>query len=161
MEIIIRTAHIEDLEEVTALVGQSVRGLQKIDYDSNTILKAMELVTGLDKLINLRQLFVAECSDCIIGCGGFSLINEDNIYAELKSYFVLPEYSRMGVSTKLLNYSINRCVEEGVSLLRVAATLTGVPFYKKNGFTVTREYDHALSDGSSFRMVEMERISAP
>ena len=161
MEAIIRTAYIEDLDEISELVQASVQSLQKKDYDSNTIVQAMELITGFDVLINNKQFFVAEYDGCIVGCGGFSTMQGDKTCAELKSYFILPEHARKGISTQLLEHSVIKCIKAGVSFLKLSATLTGVPFYKKNGFTVAREFDQVLSNGDSFRMVEMERIIAP
>ena len=161
MDIIIRKALIEDLEIIATLVNNSVKELQKDDYDSNTINQALELVSGLDTLVINGRLQVAEYDGLIVGCGGYSLIPKMSYKAELKSYFVLPEYARKGISTKLLNHSIEQCIKVGVTQFCLSATLTGVPFYKRNGFTPIHEFDHKLSNGNTFRLVEMQRNLVP
>lgn len=52
----------------------------------------------------------------------------------LGSLFVRKEYHRQGIGRRLVEQFEQQCVEEGSTVIRVAATLYAVPFYAAQGY---------------------------
>ena len=57
----------------------------------------------------------------------------------LASLFVHKEYHRRGIGQKLVEHFEQESLNQGVSLIEVAATLYAVPFYKKMGYEESGE----------------------
>ena len=98
---------------------------------------------------------VAYIEDKIIGyisIGTSSWFNQRTIY----EIFVLPEYARMGVGTKLLEIIETNARTNSCQIMTVAASLTGEPFYKANGYNVI-EKASSCANGVRIPIVHMEK----
>ncbi|PYF80987.1 MULTISPECIES: GNAT family N-acetyltransferase [Marinomonas] len=157
MNFTIRTARIEDLELIQTLINRSTRELQRGFYEESEIDAALELIGGLDVLIQSGQYFVAENDGCIAGCGGVSLLLDEETSAEIRGFFVAPEYARKGVASSVFDYCEKYCSERGVKSLFLASTLSGEPFYSKRGFTEIGRVKEPLSNGQFFELINMEK----
>ncbi len=151
----IRLAQKRDLDEINALINMSSKELQSGFYKSNVIEEALELVTGIEALIEAETFLVAVQSEKIIGCGGY--VNA-HTFSELRAFFVHPEFSRKGIASKIMSKCIEHSAEVGFKQIKLVATLAGVPFYTKLGFTEVSREIIALSSGSQFEVVEMTRV---
>ncbi|MGO2355518.1 MAG: GNAT family N-acetyltransferase [Marinomonas foliarum] len=157
MNLTIRAAKIEELESIEALINRSTRELQRGVYEESEIEAALELISGLDTLIHSGQYFVAEIDRRIAGCGGVSLSLDEETSAEIRGFFVAPEYARKGVASSVFDYCEKYCSERGVKSLFLASTLSGESFYRKRGFTEIGRVQEPLSNGQFFQLVNMKK----
>ncbi|MDD5460981.1 MAG: GNAT family N-acetyltransferase [Methylococcales bacterium] len=79
----------------------------------------------------------------------------------MRGFFVHPDFARRGVATLLLATCENKCLETGIQVLYLTATLSGKPFYKKVGFSEFARFKQRLSNGESFELVKMAKEIQP
>lgn len=157
MNLSIRNAKLEDFESIKELIYNSARGLQIEYYKQSEIEAALELVNGIQTLIDSGTYFVAESENVIVGCGGISLNSAGPSKSEIRGFFVSPEFSRKGIASTILTYCEAYCLQLGIKSLFLTSTLSGEPFYKKFGFIQTERFDQNLSNGQFFKLVKMEK----
>ena len=150
----IRRAQRADLSEIYALIKLSARELQSGFYEPCIIEEALELVTGIDGLIEAETFLVVVDAERIVGCGGY--VNSP-MCSELRALFVHPRFSRKGIASKVMAKCIELCVGTGSKQLKLVATLAGVPFYTKFGFSEISRETVTLSSGALFEVVAMNR----
>lgn len=149
---------LENLAHIQALVVESARILQLPYYKKSEIETALELVNGIEDLINAGSFFVAEYENKIIGCGGWAIDVSDLRQAEISGFFVHPDFARKGVATRLLATCEEHCLKKGVQVLYLTATLSGEPFYRKCGYSELERFNQGLSNGESFELVKMAKV---
>lgn len=148
-------AGLENLDRIQALISKSARILQSQYYKKSEIETGLELVKGIEEMIAAGSFFVAEHEKIIIGCGGWTINVSTPSKAEIRSFFVHPDFARKGVATRILTVCENRCAQNGVRVLYLTATLSGELFYKKCGFSELERFKQCLSNGESFELVKM------
>lgn len=97
----IRQASLQDFAHLQALISKSARILQAQYYKQSEIETALELVCGIEELIISGNFLVAKHEKRIIGCGGWAIDVSEPQKAELRSFFVHPDFARKGVATQL------------------------------------------------------------
>ncbi|WP_262966608.1 GNAT family N-acetyltransferase [Methylobacter psychrophilus] len=116
MNLSIRRATFEDIYHINILISKSVLILQAQYYKKSEIETALELVSGVEKLIAVDSFRVAENENKIIGCGGWAIDISAPHKAEIRGFFVHPDFARKGVATYLLTYlpnaRMNVCLKE-------------------------------------------------
>jgi N-acetylglutamate synthase-like GNAT family acetyltransferase len=157
MNQIVRKANALDLEQINYLVKCSARIIQVQFYKESAVETALELVGGIEILIQAGNLFVVEFEGRVIACGGVSPCTIEPHKAEIRSFFVLPEFARKGVATELLKVCEEQCLRAGIELVFLTATLAGEPFYKRRGFAELQRFQQPLSTGETFELVKMQK----
>jgi len=150
-------ASLENFAHIQALISKSARILQSQYYKKSEIETALELVSGIEELIAAGSFFVAEYEKNIIGCGGWAIDVSEPLKAEVRGFFVHPDFARRGVATQLLVTCENECSRRGIEILYLTATLSGEPFYKKCGFSEFERFKQVLSDSETFELVKMAK----
>jgi len=117
----------------------------------------LELITGLEDLIQSQQYFVGESDGQIAGCGGVSILSGDEKSAEIRGFFVEPENARKDVASSVFTYCQRYCLEKGIQTLFLASTLSGEAFYSKLGFIEVDRFKQPLSNGQFFELVNMKK----
>lgn len=171
----LREARFSDIERLAALIDLSVRQLQAADYTEMQREGALGTVFGVDRsLIADGTYLVVECGDALAACGGWSrrktLFGSDNVpgkddalldpavdAARIRAMFVHPDWARRGLGTRILQACERRAAEAGFSRLELAATLTGVPLYRRYGFEAMESYSVPLPNGAGLPVVRMGR----
>lgn len=148
---------MNDCAYIKTFIPHSARVLQAPYYPKQAIESALELIRGIDELISLNCFLVAEHQRQIIGCGGWSIDAQVSSRAEVRGFFVDPNFARKGVATCLLLACEHECKSRGVEILHLTATLAGEAFYKKYGFTESSKLKHRLSNGEHFELIEMKK----
>jgi predicted ATPase/tetratricopeptide (TPR) repeat protein/GNAT superfamily N-acetyltransferase len=164
-----------DIPKLQELIARSARGLSVGYYSDAQIESAVRYVFGVDSnLISDGTYFVAEIQGKLAGCGGWS--RRRNLYggdqrpagsmelldptwdaARIRAFFVAPEFARHGVGRKLLETCVAAASEAGFRRLELMATLPGVPFYRKAGFSEGEQLTDTLPDGTRIEFVRMEK----
>jgi GNAT superfamily N-acetyltransferase len=170
----LRLARQDDAGELWALIDRSVRQLQAADYSRSQLDAAIGSVYGVDKaLIDDRTYFVAEGKNGLIGAGGWSrratlfgvhqLVRDERRLvpgqepARIRAFFVDPAWARRGVATAILAACEDAARQEGFTRAALAATLTGLPFYRRHGYADKEPIDTPLPNGETIAFVAMEK----
>lgn len=172
----IRTATLNDLPSLHALINSSVRELQRGAYTSAQIEGALDYIFGVDtRLIADQTYFVvhpSEWPDTLVACGGWSfrktLYGSDNGPARLdglldplteaakvRAMFVHPAWARQGLGSLLLEHSEQAARNRGFHRFELGSTLTGVPLYLRGGYSVGESIAVPLQNGESLKIVHM------
>ncbi len=173
----IRPLQISDSSKILKLKHKSIQALCSEHYTSQQIeavinSKAPEINADLMNVVNYVNSFLAKWIDPInkssnpnavvehidekiIGyaSGGYSSWFNQMIEYEM---FVLPEYIRIGVGTKLLKTLEISAQNLDCQIITVGASLTGECFYKANGYKVVERTDSSFG-GVRIPIVHMEK----
>lgn len=173
----IRQAAPADLPILSALMEQSVRGLNRQNYSDRQVESALAYVFGIDhQLIADGTYYVAEIEGEVAGCGGWSRNGrlyggEEQVQwllkdarrdtagdaAKIRAMFVHPAYARRGVGRRIMQMSELAARRAGFRRLELIATLTGEPLYRKCGFLPVETFDIVMPDGVSLQAIKMEK----
>jgi GNAT superfamily N-acetyltransferase len=170
-----------DVPRLREIIEASVRGLQSSDYSSAQIEGALASVYGVDsQLIADRTYFAAEIIDSdsggrtIVACGGWSrrktlyggdqyagredsLLDPAHDSAKIRAFFVHPDWARQGIGRLILEVCENAAREAGFTRLEMGATLSGVAFYRAQGYVEIENQSVPLGNGESLPIVRMSK----
>ena len=141
--IIIKKATIENLNEIQELNNQLFE-LEYNNFDSS--LKVgwpfeKEGIEYFSDMLNNQVVFIALVDNSVVGYLAGS-INVESSYvtkslAELDNMFILENYRKYGIGTKLVNEFKKYCLNIGIQEIKVTASTrnnNAIKFYKNNGF---------------------------
>ncbi|MGZ3776149.1 MAG: GNAT family N-acetyltransferase [Mucilaginibacter sp.] len=173
MPAIIRLATFQDIPQLQQLIALSARGLSAGYYTQAETESAIKHVFGVDtQLVTDGTYFVIEEAGIIIACGGWSkrntlfggdqfkteadpLLDPQKDAARIRAFFVHPGYARRGVGQMLINACETAAIENGFNKMEMGATLPGVPFYARMGYTELEDIKLPLPDGEVMGIVRM------
>ena len=178
MDVVIRTAAIDDVPALRDLIDRSVRELQAGDYSPEQIAGALGTVFGVDtRLIADGTYYVAECEGRIAGCGGWSMrrtlfgsdhaaVRQDDLLdpetdaAKIRAFFVHPDFARRGIGSRILQACEAAASQAGFTRFELGATLTGERLYRARGYTAVERIDVPLSNGENLPVILMAKSSS-
>jgi GNAT superfamily N-acetyltransferase len=164
-----------DIESLRPLIRQSVLGLSGADYSPEQLESALRHLFGVDtRLIEDGTYYVVEAEDRTVACGGWSrrrtLFGGDQYSnrsddrldpgteaARIRAFFVHPDWARRGIGRWILQECERTARAEGFRRLELMATLPGIPFYERDGFTILERTEVQLPDGVSLPLARMSR----
>ncbi len=174
----------EDVAGIRALIGESVRGLQAVDYSTEQIEAALATVFTMDsQLIADGTYFVAETAGGeLAGCGGWSfrktLYGGDHQLervemhhggesrldpavdaAKIRAIFVHPKFARQGVGSALLEAAEDAALAAGFRRFEMGSTLTGVALYTLKGYREVERIAVPVGGGEEIEVVRMVKGS--
>jgi GNAT superfamily N-acetyltransferase len=179
-----RLAVLEDAPRLRILIEASVRGLQAGDYSPSQIDQALGTWLGLDtQLIADGTYLAVEDPNAdrgpgepsrIIACGGWSRrktpygsdhrpgrddtsLNPRTDAAKIRAFFVHPDYARQGIGSRILALCEEAARAEGFTRFEMGATLTGIPLYRRHGYTEQERVELPLANGESLPIVRMTK----
>jgi len=176
---VLRQATHEDAPHLMPLIERSVLTLQAKDYSQSQLEAALGTVYGVDMALIVEGTYYAVVAEdgAIIGCGGWSrratlfgvhkLVRDDSVLrpgvdpARIRAFFIDPDWARCGVASAILGACEAAALAEGFTMLSLAATLTGVAFYRRHGFIETRQFDTPLPNGEGMALQAMEKQLKP
>ena len=173
-EWVLRQATHEDAGRLMPPIERSVLALQAGDYSRSQLESALGTVYGVDMaLIVDGTYYVVEAAGEIVGCGGWSrratlfgvhkLVRDDSALkpgtdpARIRAFFIDPDWVRRGIASAILGACEAAALAEGFTTLSLAATLTGIAFYRRSGFIDVRYFDTPLPNGEGMRLLAMEK----
>jgi len=148
----------KDIPHLKALMNRAIRELQK-PYLTPDQVEASFAGMGLDtQLIDDKTYFSVWDGDVLVGCGGWSrratlhggdhsagrdnrLLDPAKERARIRAMYTHPDHVKRGVGRMIIEASEEAAKQEGFQVLEMAATMAGVPFYKKCGYHIEREWD--------------------
>ena len=172
---IIRLATMNDREAISELIAASARQLSREHYNDAQIEAAIAHVFGVDSnLIEDGTYFVAESSDGLIGCGGWSrrknlfggdqysardagYLDPQSEPARIRAFFIHPAHARKGIARAILSTCETEAQTHGFRALELMATLPGIAFYESCGFRKIGDYDLELTVDVKLELVPMRK----
>jgi len=154
----LRIATFADVEAIKALMHLAISELQK-GYLTEEQIAASFSGMGLDtQLIEDQSYFCVIEDDILVGCGGWSrratlyggnhsagrnaeLLDPAQDRARIRAMYTHPDHTRRGIGKMIIDAGENAAKAEGFKALEMAATMAGVPFYKKCGYHIESEWE--------------------
>ena len=174
MDTQIRLASLEDIAALECLIPESARALQANYYTPEQIEGALGTVFGVDsQLIQDGTYFIAENTNQIVGCGGWSQrktlyggdrgkkAEEDELLdpsidpAKIRAFFIHPAWARKGIGSQIMKQCEARALEAGFQTIEIIATLAGEPLYSRFGYHVNQQFEISLPNKSFLPVVRM------
>ncbi len=86
-----------------------------------------------------------------------SLLDPARDAAKIRAFFVHPQYARRGIGTLILEACERAARAAGFSRLEMGSTLTGVPFYRAQGYVAQENLQVPLTNGEMLPIVRMAK----
>lgn len=176
MSMELRKATNADIEAISALVAESVRGLARGIYDDRQIELSIRSVFGVDTdLIADETYFIAEIGGRLAGCGGWSkrrTLFGASVYAEsrdrqmldpaadaakIRAFFIHPDFARMGIGTAILTACETEARDRGFRSAEMMSTLPGIPLYAACGYRDDERVQVPVGEGVTIECVRMSK----
>lgn len=176
MTFTLRKATRDDVEEIAAVIADSVRGLAVGIYDDRQIELSIGSVFGVDlELIEDETYFVAESDGAIVGCGGWSkrrtlcgasgfaysrepgVLDPATDAAKIRAFFVHPGWARKGIGRAILSACENEAKEAGFRSAEMMSTLPGVPLYTACGYQGDERLGVPVGEGVEVECIRMQK----
>lgn len=135
-----------------------IRRANQTDIDA--IKKLYTVATGFEfvlsheewqRWIDLRGVVIAEIDNQTIGFGGIDVTARE----QLRWLYVVPEYSRAGFGSKLLQELEEIGWRSGLSSIHLHSTPSAVQFYAKLGYARVPAQDQIAHDHDGVEMVKL------
>jgi len=179
-----RLATPADIPYLGPVIEASIRGLQTNDYSPSQIDQAIGTWLGLDtQLVADQTYFAVEVQQNpdqlptignLAACGGWSrrrtpygsdhrpnrddsLLDPKTEAAKIRAFFVHPAWARRGIGTRILELCELAAQGEGFTRFEMGATLTGIPLYRRHGYTEHERIDLPLSNREFLPIVKMRK----
>jgi len=147
-EIHIRPYLSADADGVSAVIRTTMRVSNRADYSPERLQPLIDYFSPakVEQINRTRTCLVAEANGQIVATAG---LEED----EVVTFFVLPEEQGRGIGAALLQQLEAYARSQGITELRLDASLTGAPFYARHGFQPTG----GLVEGTAGLQVSMRK----
>lgn len=168
--IAVRTAQPADRERLVTLQNRSLRILGGRFYSPAEIESFIRHVGTMDAyLLTDGTYFVAEIDGVMAGCGGWTLrrpgyarhdlaaADTQPVRATVRSVFVDPLLARLGVGRSIMGPVEAAILAAGHDSAMLAATLSGISFYRALGYLPRSRSVFTLPDGERFGCLAMEK----
>ncbi|MGE0116985.1 MAG: GNAT family N-acetyltransferase [Dongiaceae bacterium] len=175
--IAIRHSRRADIPAIRAMQERSLRVLGGAFYAPGEIAAFLaEIGTMDDAVVSEGHYFLAaDAAGAILASGGWSrqapgydraatgvaADPSEMRAATVRSVFVDPAAARRGIATAMMARIEQDAAAHGVGVLRMMATLSGLPFYARIGYRAEGEKTLALPGGLRFRCMTMSKTLAP
>jgi GNAT superfamily N-acetyltransferase len=174
-DVLIRTATLDDLDELGRLQAASMRALGVGHYSPAEIEAAVRFVCVPDRGLILDGTYLVAVADgALVGCGGWSLrrkayagpddgpddagrLDPASEPTRIRAMFTAPGAARRGVGRAILEAAEGGARAAGFARARLGATMSGFLFYGRNGYVEIGREEAVLPDGTRLAVVLMEK----
>jgi len=172
----LRKATIDDVDEISILIAESVRGLSKTYYDPQQVELSIGSVFGVDReLIEDETYFVAEIDERVVGCGGWSkrktlygasvygesrnsdLLDPSTDAAKVRAFFIHPDAARKGIGRSILSACEEEARAMGFRSAEMMSTLPGIPLYSACGYAGDERVEIPVGEGITIDCIRMSK----
>jgi GNAT superfamily N-acetyltransferase len=81
--------------------------------------------------------------------------------AKIRAFFVHPAWARRGIGSRILELCEQAAQAEGFTRFEMGATLTGIPLYRRHGYTEQERIELPLANGETLPIVRMTKQFRP
>lgn len=154
MDISIRGALLEDIDDICDVHRAAVHSLAGGPYEGKIINAWSEMITHQEiakgMIIAGISVFVAEERNRIVG---FAVLFKSS----MRALYIHPEYQKKGIGSKLLVQMEQEAILKGVPKLSLSASLNARHFYESHGYQVAGISLFPLNHKVSMECLEMEK----
>lgn len=158
MSLHLRPATTDDISDIKSLQQAAIERLQR-NYLTPAQIKASHAAMGLDtQLIEDGTYFCVREGAQLVGCGGWSFrktlyggnhsagrsadtLNPETDRARIRAMYTHPDHAHRGIGRMIIEASEAAAIGAGYDAFEMAATMAGVPFYLKCGYTIESEWE--------------------
>jgi GNAT superfamily N-acetyltransferase len=140
---VIRLVTVDNLSDVRYLHAQSIKNLASGEFSDEEVAAAKDYVyspkysEALSAAIGRQQFFGAWIGGALVGTAGWSALDDSSTVARIRSIFVSPLYSRMGLAHKLLGHVETESADAGLRIFSVRSMANANGFFVRQGYKVT------------------------
>jgi len=175
-DITLRPAVLSDVPALEVLIDASIRVLGGRYYDAEKVESSLKYVFGADTMmIEDGTYVVVESEGLMIGAGGWShrwtpfggdqaTPVRDAEYrkpgtdpAVIRAMYVHPDWARRGIGRLIIRACESAAHEAGFEDLELVATLSGVEFYERMGYTQIETIHYHMGNDTFIDFVRMEK----
>ncbi len=172
----LRKATMNDIDDISVLISESVRGLSRNYYDPQQIELSVKSVFGVDReLVEDETYFVAEIDNRIAGCGGWSKrktlygashyeesrdseeLDPETEAAKIRAFFIHPDAARKGIGRAILRACEDEARSLGFRSAEMMSTLPGVPLYSACGYSGDERVHIPVGEGVDIECIRMKK----
>ena len=152
----IRRFEKKDAKKVSKLIVETLRKTNIKDYSADSIENYVNNFQpeNVLKRASWTHFYVAEEKGNIIGCGAIAPYWDKVDESSLFTIFILPEYQEKGIGRKIIETLEKDEYFLRAKRIKVPASITAVPFYKKMGYSYKNGVNRADDEG----IVRMEKF---
>jgi GNAT superfamily N-acetyltransferase len=146
----IRLVAFDHLSDVRYLHSQALKNLAtgELSDEEFTAAKAIvyspKYVDALGAAIGRRQFFGSWIGEALVGTAGWSTMDDADGVARIRSIFVSPLYTRMGLAQDLLAHVEVQAADAGFRTFSVRTMSNATGFFVRQGYIVTSHGARAL-----------------
>ena len=152
---IVRQFEEKDAKAVSALIAATLKTTNKKDYSDEYLEDVIRRLQPEDIVARAggQHFYVAEENRRIVGCGSIGSYWGKEDESSLFTIFVLPECQGKGIGRRIME-----TLERDEYFLRakrveIPASITGVPFYLKMGYT----YKNGITEPDEEGLLRLEK----
>ncbi len=149
----IRSATIDDIDAIHALVSESIFELFKDHYTKEQLeayLASFPKRTHYNELLSDRIIIVACDNDTIVGYTQY-----DPSESTVDAIYVLPSYTGKGAGSRLLRYIEDVARSLNKSEIKINSTVNATTFYEKSNYIFQENFMQTCKDGTKFEAVKL------
>lgn len=153
-----RMARPDDLPAIRALHADAWRRLARADYTAAQIESFIRQGTMDTSLVTSGRYYVLEQQGTLLACAGWQRDEGVDLpvpTALVRAVYVHPDRARCGLGRLMMKHVHSMARQAGCRTLRLTATLTGVPLYRKLGYAETARVHWPLPGGLSLAARDM------
>ena len=158
----IRKASPGDAALIEDLLQRAYPALMSDAYSDEVLSAALPYMTRVNpELLKSGTYYVAEDSERILGCGGWTLerpgmkdVAPD--LAHLRHFVTDPAFTRKGVGGAIFGECAGKASKAGAKRFQVYSSLNAVSFYESLGLIRIKQIDLPMSPAVSFPVMLME-----
>ena len=156
MNILIRRFEDKDAIEVAGLIKYTLRTSNSKDYSPEYIEANVESHTPevMKEYAHGGHFYVVTDAERIIGVGGITGFWGSTTESILLSIFVHPDYQGNGIGRKIIAVLENDEYFLRANRIEIPASITGVPFYLKCGYT----YKDNVTEPDEEGLIRLEKF---
>jgi diamine N-acetyltransferase len=162
---IVKASNVNDFHTIEALAYKIIPEFYAdvIPHDHNIFfVKKFQTVAAIQEQLKIGyEYYLFNSKDIAVGYFGL-LVNNEISRMLLSKLYLLKEYRGLGYGTKALNFIIKHSDE--LKLTKITLTVNRekektIEFYKKHGFSITKELVNKFENGYTILDYEMTRIN--
>jgi GNAT superfamily N-acetyltransferase len=163
---IIKSVAFDHLSDVRYLHSQALKSLATGEFSdedfaaAKAVIYSPKYVDGLGGAIGRKQFFGAWIGETLVGTSGWSMMDDSASTARIRSIFVSPLYSRMGLAHKLLAHTELQAASLGYDTYSVRSMTNATGFFVRQGYAVTSHGVRNILPGRTVPVTFLRKTAA-
>jgi GNAT superfamily N-acetyltransferase len=161
--VVLRRIEVEHLSTVRYIHASSLRlhAAQVLSEDEISAFSTHVYTAAYGEHLLRQQLFGAFADNELLGTAGWTVADDTGTSVRLRSIFVRPLFTGMGLGRRLVHGVEEDARAAGFHAFSVRATLNAAPFFERLGYAVTSHGVRPLFGDKTLPVAFMRKIEPP